>query len=307
MDSLTQIPSKVTLKYFCFFSRKEINLYLVLFIRKTRRLGLQKIQKGFLLSCDGRRQAVMEKRKWLCEIEKFNGDDEYSDECIKEEEAALILLDMNTKSLDKKTAMALREQQRKRLENRTRLRLRLNLNPHVKGISKSIPKALLPSMRGHEEILALFMKSSKAPLFPRITSLLGLIKECCSVPYEKQLTKTDLRDDQARISIKKAYVEQYLLNLLNEDENIEEGIPVIVYDENGKTYPMMFKLWSSKIYVLTHGWKTFYIDSKLHYHDDFITSVTLWTFRHLRTARLCFVIFTKTLPAVEPVTRRRIK
>ena len=123
----------------------------------------------------------MEKRKWLCEIEKVNGDDEYSEECIEEEEAALILLDMsNTKSLDKKTAMALREQQRKRLENRTRLRLRLNPNlnpnPHVKGLSKSIPKALLPSMRGHEEILALFMKSPKAPLFPRITSLLGLIK-----------------------------------------------------------------------------------------------------------------------------------
>ncbi|KAH1096180.1 hypothetical protein J1N35_013101 [Gossypium stocksii] len=57
---------------------------------------------------------------------------------------------------------------------------------------------------------------------PRVPSLIGLVGRC-SQPFEKQLTEAD------------------------EEEDVEKGIRVKVYDANGKEYPMAFKLWAHKL------------------------------------------------------------
>lgn len=139
------------------------------------------------------------------------------------------------------------------------------------------------------------------PEIPPVQSLGNLIGTC-SKPFEKQLTDSDVRDDQSRLSMNKQDVENFLLPLLDGGENLHVGIPVTVYDLEGEAYPMVFKQWASKIYILTAGWKRFSHDHHLSKHQDF---VTVWMFRHNVTGNLCFVISSRRLPVFEPIKRRR--
>lgn len=139
------------------------------------------------------------------------------------------------------------------------------------------------------------------PKLPPAQSLSSLIGKC-SKPFEKQLTESDVRDDQSRLSMSKQDVERFLLPLLEGEENLHVGIPVTTYDLEGKAYPMVFKQWASKIYILTGGWKRFYHEHVLCKYEDF---VTVWMFRHNVTGNLCFVISSRRLPVFEPIKRPR--
>ncbi|KAJ0112860.1 hypothetical protein Patl1_02613 [Pistacia atlantica] len=127
------------------------------------------------------------------------------------------------------------------------------------------------------------------PAIPKVEGLTGIIEHSiCSKPFEKQLTKSDLSLSQRGLLLCKSDVEECLLPLLNDDEDIREGIPVITYTMDGKKYRMVFQLRISRnFYVLgDDGWIQFQRENDLEVED----SVTIWMFRHVRTKNLCFVI-----------------
>lgn len=73
--------------------------------------------------------------------------------------------------------------------------------------------------------------------------------------------------------------EECLLPLLNEDEDIRQGIDVVTYTMRGKEYPMMLiKRRFSRNFFLADGWIEV---------EEFIT---IWMFGHVKTKQLCFVI-----------------
>ncbi|GAB4852635.1 hypothetical protein Ancab_016850 [Ancistrocladus abbreviatus] len=112
------------------------------------------------------------------------------------------------------------------------------------------------------------------PLHPPIHALEGLIHQC-SAPYEKQLTESDVNPSQSRLALQKKYVNEKLKPMLGENERMEAGIGVLVYDAEGKEYEMTFKEWG-KMVVLTTGWKEFVQRHNLMKDVDF---VTLWMLR----------------------------
>ncbi|XVE63548.1 hypothetical protein DITRI_Ditri07aG0028900 [Diplodiscus trichospermus] len=131
---------------------------------------------------------------------------------------------------------------------------------------------------------------------PPIPALAGIVGEC-SRPCEKQLTETDLNDNQTRLSLSKDHVRDYILRLLRQGEDVSQGIPVTVYDSEGNEYSMRFVFWSSKVYVLTTtAWKRFY---KKHGFQKDIDIVTVWMFRHRLTQKLCFAITSRRLPQAD--------
>jgi len=81
------------------------------------------------------------------------------------------------------------------------------------------------------------------------------------------------------------------LSLLNNDENIERGIEVCVYDVHQNTYSLTFKKWSNKYYVLNGGWKHFFQVHKLQEND----TITIWIFRHSCHSKLCFALYYKKI------------
>lgn len=141
------------------------------------------------------------------------------------------------------------------------------------------------------------------PDIPPVPSLHGFIR-ICSRPFQKQLTETDVKDSQNRLSMKKMHVEELLKPLLGPEEDLVKGIPVTTFDYRGTAYPMVFKIWVSKIYVLINGWKRFQNDHGLRKNEDF---VTIWMFRHYVTGNLCFVIIARRLPGAQPLKIKRIK
>ena len=80
-----------------------------------------------------------------------------------------------------------------------------------------------------------------------------------------------------------------LLPLLNKNEDVDNGIPIIMYDIKGKEHSMTFKHWESRVYVLKEGWNTFCQKHSLREHKDF---VKMWMFRHVQT--MLFHLFEKT-------------
>ncbi|KAK6229042.1 hypothetical protein SCA6_017993 [Theobroma cacao] len=137
------------------------------------------------------------------------------------------------------------------------------------------------------------------PNIPPVATLAHLIGEC-SRPYSKQLTETDLKDNQIRLSLNKNHVGKSFIPLLKEHEDVNKGIQVITYDPEGKEYPMKFVFWTSKMYVLTtSGWKRFYKDHALKESDI----VTVWMFRHRHTHNLCFAITWRRSPTAPSVVR----
>ncbi|KAF3964402.1 hypothetical protein CMV_011297 [Castanea mollissima] len=80
-----------------------------------------------------------------------------------------------------------------------------------------------------------------------------------------------------------------LLPLLNKNEVVDNGIPVIMYDIKGKEHSMTFKLWEPRVYVLKEGWNMFCQNHSLREYEDF---VTVWMFLHVQT--IPFHLFKKT-------------
>ncbi|KAJ6423433.1 hypothetical protein OIU84_024395 [Salix udensis] len=174
-------------------------------------------------------------------------------------------------------------------------------NSNAAAAARNLPRK--PPIRRLEETLKLIgnYEPDEVPSIPGLNGIIGK----CSKPFEKQLTESDLRDDQSRLSINKADAQKYLYPLLNEDENLAEGISVTTYDHNGKEFEMVFKIWVSKIHVLIGGWKAFFHEHRLRKDQDF---VTLWMFRRLDTKKLCFVITWRSLPGVTtPIKRERVR
>ena len=149
----------------------------------------------------------------------------------------------------------------------------------------------------------LFYGNYTPPKIPPVPSLQQFI-QVCSEPFEKQLTRTDVKDDQSRLAMSKDNVEKHLIPLLNEDEDLVHGIVVKAYDLAGKEYKMTFKIWAHKVHVLTTGWKEFCKDHELVPIQDF---VTLWMFRNLATDNLCFVIEVRKLNVSETIKRKRTR
>nr|XP_011466877.1 PREDICTED: putative B3 domain-containing protein At4g03170 [Fragaria vesca subsp. vesca] len=149
----------------------------------------------------------------------------------------------------------------------------------------------------------LFYGNYTPPNLPPVPSLHQFIG-ICSEPFEKQLTPSDVRDGQSRLAMSKEYVQKRLMPLLNENEDLNEGIDVMTYDLAGKEYPMKFRTWVSKIHVLTAGWKAFRKDHKLVENQHW---VTVWMFRNIATGKLCFVIEVRKLPVFDAIKRRRTR
>ncbi|GAU28234.1 hypothetical protein TSUD_118410 [Trifolium subterraneum] len=143
----------------------------------------------------------------------------------------------------------------------------------------SSPQTIVPNV-----VMANENNPSNIPTIPGVqnNNILG----CCK-PFEKKLSTSDLKVDLNRLFLDKGHVKKYFLPLLKEDEDLEEGIDVVVYDMQGKTFNMKFKFWSGKFYVLNGGWKTFFKSHSLLANQD---HVKVWMFRHSETGNLCFAL-----------------
>lgn len=151
-----------------------------------------------------------------------------------------------------------------------------------------------------DEVLRI-IEEYNPPDIPPVPQLHGIVGRC-SKPFEKQLTSSDLSDDQSRLSMNKVDVEECLLPLLN-GENLERGIPVRLYDRDGFAYSATFKRWVGKINVLTGaGWKQLYKKYVLKRYQHF---VTVWMFYHAFTGELCFAITWRELPVHQPYNKKR--
>ncbi|TQE14206.1 hypothetical protein C1H46_000125 [Malus baccata] len=152
-----------------------------------------------------------------------------------------------------------------------------------------------------EGIQGLFYGNYAPPDLPPVPSLRPLI-QVHSKPFQKQLTSSDVRDDQSRLSMSKEDVENHIFPLLKDGEDPNQGVHVTIYDMDGKEYPMVFKTWMSKINVLTGGWNSFRQDRGLVEKIDF---VTVWVFRNVVNGSLCFAINSRRFPAVSEAIKRR--
>lgn len=159
----------------------------------------------------------------------------------------------------------------------------------------------LPEANPQVQQQGLFYGNYAPPNLPPVPSLRKLI-EICSKPFEKQLTNNDVKDNQSRLAMSKEHVKKHLIPLLNENEDLSRGIQVTTYDLAGKEYPMVFKIWVSKIHVLTSEWKTFCHAHGLVKKQDF---VTVWMFRNIATGKLCFVIKSRRLQVFETIKRKK--
>ncbi|KAG5240975.1 B3 domain-containing protein [Salix suchowensis] len=129
------------------------------------------------------------------------------------------------------------------------------------------------------------LKSYNPPDIPSVPSLNNELIERCSKPFEKQLSASDLKDSQSRLTISKSDAENHLYPLLNEGENLARRIEVNTCGPDGKQFGMMFKIWGGKTHVLFGKWRAFYNEYDLQSHQDF---VTVWMFRRRDTRTLCF-------------------
>lgn len=142
---------------------------------------------------------------------------------------------------------------------------------------------------------------SRLPPLPN--HLLGLIQgQQCSKPFEKQMTETDVNHLYQRLIVYKKDEKRYLSPLLNEKENLEEGVNVTVYDTDGVDYEMELGTWNSGTRVLAgEGWKNFRKAHCLMAYRDFLT---LWMFRNADTTKLCMFISCRRLPVFQTIKRQ---
>ncbi|WVZ01181.1 hypothetical protein V8G54_027250 [Vigna mungo] len=105
-------------------------------------------------------------------------------------------------------------------------------------------------------------------------------------PLEKQLTSSDVNVNLNRLLLNKKHVEKSFLPFLRNDEDIEKGIEVFVYDIRKNSYTLTFKKWTNKYYVLNGGWKDFFKVHKLQQND----TIKVWMFHHSSHNKLCFAL-----------------
>ncbi|CAN1166087.1 Putative B3 domain-containing protein At4g03160 [Linum perenne] len=182
------------------------------------------------------------------------------------------------------------------------LQLIVLMYSEIKDEIHSIPKPKLIAPRGgdsNNNILKLIADHTP-PLRPSIRGFPESLIGDCTEPYEKQLTDSDVRANQARLSLGKTYARESILPLLKRGEDVLDGIPVTAYDDGGNEFPMRLKLWAEKVYVLTGGWRPFAEAHKLICHEDF---VTIWVFRKVDTANLCVAIASRRLPVYQPIKK----
>ncbi|WOH11534.1 hypothetical protein DCAR_0831021 [Daucus carota subsp. sativus] len=143
------------------------------------------------------------------------------------------------------------------------------------------------------------------PLLPPVPCVTRLMEKC-SPPISKQLETSDVKNNQSRLALKKEHVVQKFIPMLEKGkENVRDGIEVVAYDSNGKTYEnMKFILWGEKMYVFTRRWKELCEDYKLISGRD---SVTVWLFRNKDTGRLCAVIIPTLDQSVSSASRIQIR
>jgi len=107
-----------------------------------------------------------------------------------------------------------------------------------------------------------------------------------SQPLHKKLTKSDVNVNLNRLLLIKEEAEEHFLPLVEDHEDIEAGVDVNAYDKYGNIYPLKFKKWANKYYILNGAWKSFFQDYKLQ-NDD---TVTTWMFRHSNDNKLCVAL-----------------
>lgn len=76
------------------------------------------------------------------------------------------------------------------------------------------------------------------PKFPPIESLKIEQIGICSKPFQKQLTKSDLKENQNRLYFSIGILR--LISCLKPCEDVNIGIPVIVCDSKGRKHSMTF-------------------------------------------------------------------
>ncbi|KAF7846647.1 hypothetical protein BT93_L3970 [Corymbia citriodora subsp. variegata] len=133
--------------------------------------------------------------------------------------------------------------------------------------------------------LCLSILTQKPPVVQRVNALIDCIGPCRG-PFEKQVKASDLREQQNRLLLQKANVREFVLPLLREDDDPKQGMAVTAFDMEGEAFPVRFKLWCSKVYVLMSGWKEFVRKNRPKESDI----LQMWAFRDVRTEGLCFLI-----------------
>ncbi|XP_058216614.1 uncharacterized protein LOC131327466 [Rhododendron vialii] len=143
------------------------------------------------------------------------------------------------------------------------------------------------------------------PEFPQVKNIRDQIGKF-GAPFEKQLTVSDVKEDQSRLTITKDLVAEFIDPMMdNKEKELSrkvDGIPVLVYDSEGNQYETKFKMWSGKSQVLTSGWKALCIANKFMAHEDWIT---IWACRHKKTQKLCFVILARRFPKIKQLVPKK--
>ncbi|KAJ7978195.1 Peptidyl-prolyl cis-trans isomerase [Quillaja saponaria] len=269
----------------------------------------------FSLSGDPVTTGVEKKQSTMAENSKgkqWKGKGVVSYDSDEETGAALALASLKHQKLDEKTTKELHQLKIKFLgkdrANPDPLVVKskskgLKIHGSAKGSamkSKIGSNSPIKNSRGQQR-LTLFSDKHALPRFPLLPNYLQFIIGNCSQPFEKQLTETDVNGAQSRLALNKSDVEECILPLLNNKENLIVGVPVTTFDLDGREFPMVFKYWPNKIYVLNGGWKAFSEAYKLRKNEDF---VTVWMFRNAITRNLCFVIGVRRLPVFQPLKKR---
>ncbi|XP_019168886.1 PREDICTED: uncharacterized protein LOC109164795 [Ipomoea nil] len=222
-------------------------------------------------------------------------------ENIEEEEdlaaAANILICMSAANLEKREAIEL-ERMKMNFHYNSGLRIRDDNNNNN---NRAEPPALAARVHSRCSV-----DGTPLPRYPPIPFLLGKIDlSACSMPFEKQVTVTDVNEEQNRLSLSKNEVTRSILPLLNCHEDHCRGVPVTAYNPDGKEYEMTFKSWSErKFYVLNGGWKRFFQENGLVVRRHW---VTVWMFRHSQTRKLCFALTWKFIPMDHPCTIKQVR
>ncbi|OMO82656.1 hypothetical protein CCACVL1_11839 [Corchorus capsularis] len=230
-------------------------------------------------------------------------EDGYSEECRDFYLAALRLCSFKLEKISNETVKKLHElktkysfgEKEEAKSNEPKTPEKSNPAEEIRRLNSAKNWSETPKFR-------LSLSSNFPPEMPPVACLKGLIGNC-SKPFEKQLTESDVKSNQCRLSLNKIDVQNAVNPLLKEEDDPTEGIPVKVYDSNGKEYPMTFITWCSKIHVLKEGWINFCNDHGLVAYQDF---VTLWVFRNKKTGGLCFVITSRRLEVFEAIKRRKL-
>ncbi|WCJ35847.1 hypothetical protein M5689_017076 [Euphorbia peplus] len=235
----------------------------------------------------------------------MGGTNEYPEELKHLGLAALTIVSFKQAKIDASTI----DELKRKLVHGTRdsnKHRKVSHTPRVSSMIELTDKSLFwryEPLKNMKESLWRAICSHTPSDIPPVQRLHGLIGSC-SKPFEKQLTNSDIKEDQNRLAMNKTDVEKCILPLLNKDEDPEEEIRVTTYDQEGSEFEMVYKKWSSKYHVLIKGWKQFFLKHKLEMHQDF---VTLWMFRNRYTNKLCFVITWRRLPIYHPLKRKRNK